>query len=691
MAFTFSSTSGISGITDITISATERMETTNYSENYTISNDHKSLGMSVVQKAYVPSEKYITISPSAITWAASGGTDSVTINSNDDWVVVSDEWIELSRMYSVRGVGSMNTVSGNGNTIIGIRCMENTGSSRTGGITAYCQSDSSITDTTAVSQEGSYVKPYITLGTYSMEIEGSGSTTAVTVQSNTTWSAITDSRWVTINTLSGSGNGNVSFVVDENISNIERRGTITVFNGELTAVLVISQQVSSSKPYIILSPTSFSVPSTGSTGNVISVSANCDYDITTDVAWIALDASSGSGFGSVSFSTLQNRNAMDIGNITFSNSAVSRNVTVQRNEEAKYLSANTTSINVGLSGNTEEVEIYSNVDWEVAVENNWLSVSPLRGNGNGTLRVEIQSASENRYATIFIYNSNYGLSAEINVRQINGRVIYYTSTNNSTITPTNLSNIVSNTYQNGIGTITLSEDLIELPVSAFSQQNRLLTITLPESVEKLSDFAFYNCENLESANIPNSVTGIGRTFNITNISAITIPHSVVELGGMGFAGSPLREIVLPSSLVETGSYNFAGDPLVSVTIEEGITSLGAGNFNGCDKLTSINLPNSLSLLHERCFYNCTGLTEITIGKGMTEMRDSAFGYCSSLAVIYSYAENEPVLNGVDYSPYYYPTFYETPSNVVVHIPRGSSYPSWRSDTWAGRWAYIADL
>ena len=406
----FSQTGGTSGTTQITISATSNNELVNIINNYTLSNqNNNSLLMPIIQKAYKPETKYIEISPSTISFASSGGNNSITIKSNDNWVVESDEWIMLSN-------SNNNVLSGNGNTIIGISCYENIGEARTGAITAYCQSDSSITATTTISQSGEYVNPYIILGYYSLSIGSSSASTAVSVSSNTSWSAITDSRWIYINTTGGTGNGNVSFSVAENETDIERDGMIQVFNEsqELSAILYITQSASTLKSYIFLSPYSFNVAASGSSGNAIAISANCDYEISSDVPWITLSATGGSGNGSVSFATSVNSGATDVGNIEFSNSALSRTVSVEREGIKKYLSASTDTISVSSSGGDFEVYVYSNTNWSVMVDEgegvmdeHWMSVSPSSGTNNGSIRVSVSSGDSVVSGTVLLSSLEY--------------------------------------------------------------------------------------------------------------------------------------------------------------------------------------------------------------------------------------------------------------------------------------------
>ena len=107
MAFTFSSTAGTSGVTSITVSATSNTELYDIIENFTLSNQSgSSLPMQLVQNEYVPSAKYIEITPSSITWSSSGGSQVVTVQSNDNWFWEMDGWMSTS----VTGGTSGNTI-----------------------------------------------------------------------------------------------------------------------------------------------------------------------------------------------------------------------------------------------------------------------------------------------------------------------------------------------------------------------------------------------------------------------------------------------------------------------------------------------------------------------------------------------------------------------------------------------------
>lgn len=333
MSFNISSTAGTSGVSTIQVSASATTDVVTKVENYTLTNSGKSITMQIIQKPVVPLNKYINLVPSAITIDSSGGTASLQIQSNDNWVIGSEGWIQLSR-YAEQDRGSVSMeLSGNGNTILGIKATENTGSTRNGTITGYCLSNTALTASTTVSQTGNYVAPYITLSYNSISCDYTGITSSVTVSSNIDWYASVDESWITISPSSGSGNGTISFVVNQNNTSIVRSCDIAVYDVVygIKTLLTIRQSESEEKPYIVLDPDSFIVQESGSTGNTIHVSANCSYDITTDTDWITLNSSSGSGDGTVTFDTDPAQLIkFNTGLIEFSNSALSRYVTVER-------------------------------------------------------------------------------------------------------------------------------------------------------------------------------------------------------------------------------------------------------------------------------------------------------------------------------------------------------------------------
>ena len=252
--------------------------------------------------------------------------------------------------------------------------------------------------------------------------------------------------------------------------------------------------------------------------------------------------------------------------------------------------------------------------------------------------------------------------------------ITYTSTDGNIVTPykTNVfgANIVSNIYENGVGTITFDGPVTSIGDYAFDGCSNLVSITIPNSVTSLEDWAFNKCTSLTAIFVPNSVITIGESaFNgCLGLTSITIPNSVTTIGEAVFWGcKSLTSITIPNSVTNIGVSVFNScSSLTSIVVEGGnttydsrnncnaiietstntiinacqntiipnsVTSIGNHAFFGCSGLTSITIPNSVMSIGMGAFLGCSGLTSIIIPNGVTSIEYSAFNSCSSLTSI----------------------------------------------------------
>ena len=193
--------------------------------------------------------------------------------------------------------------------------------------------------------------------------------------------------------------------------------------------------------------------------------------------------------------------------------------------------------------------------------------------------------------------------------------------------------------------------------------------------EKVSDYAFFNCKGLTSITISDSVKSIGVSAfsGCSGLTSITIPDSVTSIGVSAFSGcSGLTSITIPDSVTSIGDSAFSGcSGLTSITVPDSVTSIGDYAFSGCSKLqdiyitdiaawcnisgldnlmgddssnknlyvnnelvTSITIPNGVTAISSYAFRNCSGLTSVTIGNGVTSIGYYAFGGCNKLQDIY---------------------------------------------------------
>jgi hypothetical protein len=140
------------------------------------------------------------------------------------------------------------------------------------------------------------------------------------------------------------------------------------------------------------------------------------------------------------------------------------------------------------------------------------------------------------------------------------------------------------------------------------------SVTIPESVVILGGYAFEGCEGLTGVTIPDSVTNIGTSafqgcFYLTNV---TVPGSVIDL--------------------EPYLFYFC-IRLTNVTISDGITAIEPSAFEGCYALASVTIPGSVSNIFPYAFAYCTSLTNVTISEGVSTIYGAAFENCTSLTSV----------------------------------------------------------
>lgn len=137
--------------------------------------------------------------------------------------------------------------------------------------------------------------------------------------------------------------------------------------------------------------------------------------------------------------------------------------------------------------------------------------------------------------------------------------------------------------------------------------------------------------------LESGITSIPSNFlnnsKFANVSKVTIPNTVTEIGANAFKGSQLTEVEIPGSVTSIGEGAFSNcADLTDVTFASAnrMTTLSKGIFSGCTALENVTLPKNLSSVSESAFENCTALTEINLPKNLEHIEKNAFKGCTSL-------------------------------------------------------------
>ena len=157
----------------------------------------------------------LTVSPSNMNFASSGGSNSFSITSNISWTVKSNEsWCTVSP----------SSGSNNGNVTVNVAENPNT-TSRSATITV---SGGSITRTITVNQDPKQITYTLDVSPSSLSFAAAGETKNITVTSNDSWTVSSDQSWCTVSPSSGSNNGTIKVTAAANSSTSSRSATITI-------------------------------------------------------------------------------------------------------------------------------------------------------------------------------------------------------------------------------------------------------------------------------------------------------------------------------------------------------------------------------------------------------------------------------------------------------------------------------
>lgn len=133
---------------------------------------------------------------------------------------------------------------------------------------------------------------------------------------------------------------------------------------------------------------------------------------------------------------------------------------------------------------------------------------------------------------------------------------------------------------------------------AFFSYSNLSSVTLPEGLVEIGEYAFANCEVLSTVNFPSTleVIGKGAFYGCDTLTAAELSGTALkEIGAQAFADCPmLTTATFPATLANIAEYAFANcTALTAITLPEGVISVGAQAFYNCTAAEALTLPASL--------------------------------------------------------------------------------------------------
>ena len=251
-------------------------------------------------------------------------------------------------------------------------------------------------------------------------------------------------------------------------------------------------------------------------------------------------------------------------------------------------------------------------------------------------------------------------------------------------------------YENPLQKLTLPSTVTSIGGNAFRYNNNLqLIICNAVTPPTLGENAF-NIEITPSIKVPlASIAAYKQANGWKNFSnyyggevvADGITYRIDENGAtITAAEATLAEANIPSAVEFEGNQYpvikindnvFADNTnLTAVTLPEGLVEIGTYAFKGCRNLESVKIPNTVTSIKHRAFQYCRNLESIIIPSSVNSIGISAFSECKALKDIYCQAVNVPETHSS--------TFDTSPiENMTLYVP-GESMNAYKTTApWSG--------
>ncbi len=420
---TISSTTG-SGDKTLTVTATQANSGT-ASRTATITVSATGATDQTILVTQLGTAASLLVSPTETTLgAASGSVNYLTITSNISWTVEvtsGSEWM------------TAGPSSGTGNSTITARATSanpSTSATRSAEITV---SGAGVADVIInVTQEAQDV----TFSVSPTELNlgaGLNSSDIFYISSNISWTVSSDESWLSVSAASGSGDGTITVIAEENTSlTTDRTANVTVTGGGVSEVVTVTQAMAS--PELEISTTSLGLENEEGSANNFDISSNTSWTVTSDKTWLtAITPASGTGDANIEITASENASADSrIATLTISAPGLSdKYITVTQIGTSLQLVLNPTDLSVGAEANSSAVfNITSNVSWTVSSNQPWLSMNVTSGSNNSNVTViaaEYTSLDVTREATVTVTGG--GLTEYVTVKQQKATPVLSVSTN----------------------------------------------------------------------------------------------------------------------------------------------------------------------------------------------------------------------------------------------------------------------
>lgn len=337
----------------------------------------------------------------SLTYTGTANTLSFSIESNSPWSV-------SVRHYNWLTVSPEN---GSNNGSFTVQMTENTGTGERNETIIISYGYASYT--LYITQ----MPASVTASIGTLSFSPAAGTAKLNISSEIRWSAETSTSWIDLQPSSGeAGTSEMNVSVTQNASAASRSGVIYIKTGQTTRYSITVKQEGES---LAISTALLSFNRGNSSDLTMGITANVDWEVLSKPEWISLSQSEGNGNAEITVTASDNPSSNSrSGSLSFSikgrNEAAATTNIIQ---SGKTISISDALLQFSDKSGSQSVQIKSDGSWNAGCVDNWVSLSPAGGNGDGNLAVGVSenTSYEERTSTIDI--QLYEITKSISIQQ----------------------------------------------------------------------------------------------------------------------------------------------------------------------------------------------------------------------------------------------------------------------------------
>ena len=353
-----------------------------------------------------------------------GGKQSFDVMSNREWTAVSSDqsWCVVSPS------------SGDKNTTVDVNVAVNTTTAERTAVITVKPEGSELKQEVTVTQAAGKQDPEdpdhtLTAAPAQLDFLNTAGTKTLQITANVEWTVVSNEDWCTVSSASGTGVASVEVTVTANTGTTSRFARLTVSNSQYSLSKTIGVTQQGVEPSILISPDRKDIGA-GATTIEIAVSANVEFDVTSNAAWLTVTQATAE---KVTLQAQANTTtASRTGTVTFKQrgGSESKTLTVNQAEAAEsYIAISPDSKDIGAEATTIDVTVSANVEFDVTPNVAWITVSQATAT-SVTLQAQANTMTASRTGTVTFKQKGGSATATLTVNQAGSppeATIYYVS------------------------------------------------------------------------------------------------------------------------------------------------------------------------------------------------------------------------------------------------------------------------